>query len=212
MRLIRDASVVGAFVLCALGSFMATHARQSQPAAQEAHRQPAGPTEVLGTWLRLLPEQIERISGVDPEFDDEKTLLEAALEAEREKLATMFEAVDATDEAILRQVETVIAVHDQLERRVAQHLLALRPHLTDEPRSKLFRRCADGIRAAGGHRWRHGQSEGWREGRGRQGRGGPPAGRGPGRSRDGGRGPNRDDSTDEAPTSRPDVGEQGDQP
>ena len=219
MKLMRNGAIAGAFVLCTLGSFVATYAWQSQPTEQQPSEQLSRPARVLGGWLRLMPQQVERIAGVDPAFADESAQLEATLEAEREKLAAMFEDADATDEAIVQQVETVIEAHDQLERRVAKHLLALRPHLTDEQRSKLFQRCAKGIREAGGWRWRHGRGgghgggrgEGWREGRG-QGRGGPPPGRGSGRGRGGGRGPHWDDSTDEESTSRPGSDEQGDRP
>ena len=174
MRLIRNIAILGAFALCTLGSFVGTYAWQSRPDQSPPIEQPSRPADVLGGWLRLMPEQIELIAGVDPTFADESAALEAALEAEREKLAEMFEDADATDEAITQQVETVIAAHDRLERRVAQHLLALRPHLTDEQRSRLFERCAQGIREAGGWRWQHGRSgdhsggkgRGWRGGRG----------------------------------------------
>ncbi len=220
MKLMRNSAIAGVFVLCTLGSFVATYAWQSQPAEPEMAKQPAEPLRALCGWLRLMPDQIEKIAGVDPDFAAESADLEAALAVERDQLATLFEDSDATDEVIAQQVEEVIAAHNQLERRVAKHLLALRPHLTDEQRAKLFQRCAKGIREAGGWRWKHGRGDGrgggrgngWRRGRGDSERGGPPPGRGRGRGRGNGRGPRWDDSTDEEPTSRPGTDEQGERP
>lgn len=210
MKLTGNGIIAGVFILCTLASFIATYAWQSQPAVQETLGWPSHPTDVLGGWLRLMPEQIERIAGIDPAFVDESAQLEAELETDREKLAALFEDPDATDEAIMQQVEVVIEAHDRLERRVAKHLLALRPHLTDEQRSKLFERCAKSIREAGGRGWRHGRGDGGDSGW-RGGRGGPPPGRGPGRGRGGGRGPRWDNSSDKGPDS-PSSDEQGTQP
>lgn len=211
MKLTGNGIIAGVFILCTLGSFIGTYAWQSQSAVQETSGRPSHPTDVLGGWLRLMPEQIERIAGIDPAFVDESAQLEAELETEREKLAALFEDPSATDEAIVHQVEAVIEAHDRLERRVAKYLLALCPHLTDEQRSRLFHRCAKSIREAGDRGWRHGRGDGGDSGwRGE--RGGPPPGRGPGRGRGRGRGPRWDDSSDKGPASRPSSDEQGIQP
>lgn len=206
MKRMRNGAIIGAFILFASGSFFATYAWQSRPAQPAPSGQLSKPTQVLGGWLRLMPEQVERIAGVDPTFVEEGAELEAVLQAEREKLARLFEDANATDETIMQQVETVIDVHDQLERRVANHLLALRPHLTDGQRSRLFQTCAKGIRKAGGHRWKHGR------GGGRGEFGGPPPWRGQGRGQGQRRGPRWNDSSTEKPTSSPTVDDQGDQP
>jgi Spy/CpxP family protein refolding chaperone len=218
MKLMSSGTIVGLFGFCALGSFIATYAWQSQPARPETASQPSEPLRALRGWLGLMPRQIESIAGVDPDFAAESAELERTLASERDQLARLFEDPVSSDEVITRQVEAVIEAHDQLERRVAKHLLELRPLLTDEQRSKLFQRCARGIREAGGWRWRHGrggapgggQGEGLHEGRGGGGHGGPPPGRGPGRG--GGRGPRWRNSTDEKPTSRPSSDEKGNQP
>ena len=220
MRLMRNGAIVSAFVLCTLGSFVATYAWQQRPEQTPPTEKQPRPADVLGGWLRLMPEQVERIAGVDPTFADESAELEAALETEREKLAEMFEDASATDEAITQQVETVIEAHDRLERRVAKHLLALRPHLTDEQRSKLFERCAQGIREAGGGRWRHGRGDehgggrgrGWRGGRGGGNGAAPAPGHGRGGGGCGGCGQHRGDHADGEPTSRPDSGGPGERP
>ncbi len=205
--------IIAVFGICMFGSFIATYAWQAEPARPAAPARPAKPAEVLGGWLRLMPEQLERVASVDPAFAEESARMEAELASEREALATMFEDADTTDEALLRQVETVITVHDQLERRVAAHLLALRPHLTDAQRSKLFQTCAKGIRESGGWRWRHGHghSQGEARGANEAGHGGGDggghgAGQGHGRRWRGGRGsppPAGHEPPGTTPTSHP---------
>ncbi len=157
------------FVACLLGTFVVTYAWQSQPS------EPAGagdPLRALGNWLELRPGQLQRMSEVDATFAQESRELEQRLAAERERLAELFESDEADDARIMAQVERVIVAHDNLERRVARYLLALRPHLTDQQRARLFKRCAETVRQGCGKRW----GKGWGGGRGHGPRG---RGRGP---------------------------------
>jgi Spy/CpxP family protein refolding chaperone len=169
------------FVLSAFVGFGATYAWQAQRPTQLPP--PGNPARALGGWLRLMPEQVEQLAEVDPGFAADRARLETALAEARETLARLFENASATDEQILEQVERVIDAHDALERRVAQYLVALRPHLGQEQRNRLFQRCAEGVRSAGGMRWRHG----WRGGREETDLGAHEPGRGRGRGR--GQGP-----------------------
>ncbi len=174
MKKWRNSMLAAVFAACVGGSFVMTYAWQAPPVRRGADAEPSQPDQILGRWLRLMPEQARQIAGVDPTFAEESARLQERLEAEREKLADLFEQADATDEAIMEQVEVVIEIHDRLERRVARHLLALRPHLNEQQRSKLFRRCARGIRESGHRGWRHGRGggPGGGGGRGRGGHGG----------------------------------------
>jgi hypothetical protein len=146
----------------AAGSFVTTYAWQSPPASQAelgpgCASKPCGKIEccrALGSWLRMSPAQLKKIQSVDPAFAEESTKLERSLFEERQKLANLFDSEEATAEAIQQQVEKVIAADSALERRVASHLIALRPHLSSEQRGRLYGRCAQGIREAGGCRWR----------------------------------------------------------
>ena len=157
------ATIIGA---AAAGSFVATHAwqppAQSRPAAGDGvgcASAPCGKVECcrsLAGWLRMPPEQSKQIRSIDPAFFEDSTKLEQTLYEERQRLADLFDDQNATVEAIQQQVERVISADNALERRVSAHLLALRPHLTAEQRAKLFERCAQGIRQAGGCRWRCG--------------------------------------------------------
>jgi len=163
-------TLVIVFVLCSLGGFMVANAWPPGEASRTRDaRSENDPLRALGGWLRLMPDQFAEMSKVDESFAAERDTMEAELAAERERLASMFENETANDDAIMAQVEKVIEIHDRLERRVASYLLALRPHLTADQRAKLFKRCGEEVRQAGGRRRGHGA-----------GYGGPPPGRGPG--------------------------------
>jgi len=157
--------VLAAFA--AVGGFVATQAWQPVPAASSPATPPCAVPCSQGTcckalvgWLNLTREQTERLAGIDSAFTEESRRLEDALFAEREKLAALFESAEADDETIQQQVEKVIAAGNALERRVAAHLLALRPHLNDDQRTRLYQRCAKGIREAGGcQRWQQWQRQ-----------------------------------------------------
>ena len=194
------------FLACLLASFLTTQAWQAR---QTPPSEMSDATRALSGWLRLLPDQIKDVANVDPAFAEELPKLEAALEVERETLATLFENPDIDDDAITAQVERVIAAHDRVERRVARYLLAIRPHLTAEQREQLFDACADGIREAGGKRWRHGRGGGTGEddlsddrGRGR-GRGGAGRGR---------RGTDSPNQRENGPASQPGPSSTGETP
>jgi len=162
---------------CAAGSYLATYAvqQQMQPGATSGPMTAAARS--VTDWLRLTPEQAAQVSDIEAAFAKDRAPLEAALTSARERLATLLENAATTNEEILQQVEKVIAAHDALERRVAEHLVAMRPHLTAEQQKRLLDRFATSVRESGGGRWRFGQRGNSEEGR----RGGPPPGRGPGR-------------------------------
>lgn len=163
-------ALIVVFIVCSLGGFMVANAWPPGDADQtRVARSENDPLRALGGWLRLMPDQFAEMSKVDESFTAERDKMEAELAAERERLASMFENESADNDAIMAQVEKVIEIHDRLERRVAAYLLALRPHLTAGQRAKLFKRCGEEVRQAGGRRRGHGR-----------GYGGPPPGRGPG--------------------------------
>lgn len=144
----------------------------------------------VAEWLQLEPARAEAVQKADPGFDTESQGLTTGLNAEREKLAALLDDPKSADPQVLDQVERVIAAHNALERRVAKHVLAIRPHLTAEQQKRLMGQCASGVRRAAGRPWRRGRGDGG-QGRGRddggrgQGRGGP--GGGPGGGAGGGR-------------------------
>ncbi len=169
-------------VAAGVGSFLATVAARpsSGPATQPA---PAAPSSSpLGDWLALPSERAQAVETADPGFADASRALSETLAAERERLAAVVEDASSTDAQIREQVERVIAAHSALERRVTEHILALRPHLTAAEQKRLLGLCAQGVRSAARWRWRGGRGAGVgaRDGRGRGAGGGGGGGRGRG--------------------------------
>ena len=201
----RRAVAFGICLLAGLGAFVATLTAMggrgqaegqgdAQPADQPGGKEgSAGRGRCpVGRWLDLTPEQAEAIEKADPAFVGESAALTDTLSHEREALARLLEDAKTSDDQVRAQVEAVIVAHNKLERRVANHLLAIRKHLSPIQQKRLMHRCAAGVRRAGrGGRGREqggqdgkggrgsgrGRGEGiWRRGRGGQGRN---AGEGP---------------------------------
>jgi hypothetical protein len=85
----------------------------------------------------------------DPDFSRQAATLKADLAEQRNALAVLLEAPDSSDEALMQQIERVIAAHDVLERRVAAHVLAIRKHLTASQAKQLMGLVAKCVRSAG---------------------------------------------------------------
>lgn len=217
MSLQRQRGILMIAVLCAAGSFLATYALQPQQQTVPP-REGGFPSTIrtLGGWLQLTPEQAARLADIEPEFAHDSAELEAVLSGEREKLAELFEDEQAHDDQILEQVERVIEAQGALERRVTAYLVAIRSHLSDAQRTKLFKRCADGVRRAGGWRWRHQRGDPGADqsvrGAGKGGGRGPGRGDGSGRGRGNQFGRQRDRTAADEPTSRPQSQPDGDRP
>ncbi len=86
------------------------------------------------------------IHAQDPAFTEDVTALRKKLDAARERLAELFETINASDEQIREAVDASINAHNELERRVSEYLIAVRKHLTPDQQKKLFGLCATEIR------------------------------------------------------------------
>ena len=147
-------------------------------------------TEALLEWLRVPAEQRPAIRAHDPAFAADLKRLREQLATCRSDLAAALDRADVTDEQIRARSEAAIAAGVALERRVTEHLLAIRDQLTPEQQKQLFGLCAEGVRQGRGWQWRHGESGGMGRGMG--------MGGGMGRGYRGGRG-----ETDVQPQTRP---------
>ena len=196
-------------IACAAGSYLATYALQQQGSTNSAGGSATAVAQSVAGWLELTPQQAASVRDIEASFATDRAPLEAKLAAAREQLAELLENPATTNEEILQQVENVIAAHDVLERRVAAHLVAMRPHLTADQQKRLFERFASSVREGGGWRWRHGQPGNAEDGR--RG-GGPPPGRGPGRGRGQGTGSDGRGRHGEQATTAPAPQSQGVQP
>ena len=169
--------VVGVALAAGIAAFLATPKRDGL--------QGQGGRGPVAEWLQLEPERAEAVEKADPGFGAESKGLTGELTAEREKLAALLDDPKSADPQVLGQVERVIAAHNALERRVAKHVLAIRPHLEPAQQKQLLGLCAQGVRRAAGRYWRGGRGgEEDARGRGRGGQGGGP--RGGGRGQGGG--------------------------
>ena len=117
--------------------------------ADLSESQPCCKHAVLCNWLKLSQQQRASVRATDPGFVDEAGKLRQDAEADRMALAALLEAPGSSDQQIMAQIERVIASHDALERRVATHMLAIRPILTPEQAKQLMGLAASGVRNAG---------------------------------------------------------------
>lgn len=91
--------------------------------------------------LGLDEEQVKLLQEKDPDFDTSSMNLRDALMTEREKLLSIFENPSSSDEELLLQIENFISTHSWIERRIAEHVLVLRPYLTVEQQKWLIGLC-----------------------------------------------------------------------
>jgi hypothetical protein len=141
---------------------------------------------VASCSLLLNARQIGDICKADCGFSEEAFELNRKLAEGRFQLADLMESDGASDDAIMAQVETVIADHEALVDRVVTHVLRIRPYLTLEQQSKLMGMCVDSLNGRWCIRARYGQ-QGSAES-GRRGGGPPPWAGGASANRPGGGG------------------------
>ena len=100
-----------------------------------------GQANRLAQRLGLTDEQIFIIQEKDPDFEADLTQMRNTLLAERAELLHVFEDARTGNEALLNQIDTLVSAHSQIERRIARHLLVLRPHLNAEQQKWLIGLC-----------------------------------------------------------------------
>lgn len=165
-------------LISAGGSFVATYAWQND---QQPAPPPVAPQDGrLTSWLGVEAAERGSVGELEAAYRADRSELEATIARERETLAAMFDDAAASNDEIRAQVERVIAASNAMERRTAEFLLTVRPHLSKDQQRRLLRRMGEGIREGGRYRWRHGQAQSDQDRAGRNGRGGPAAGRGRG--------------------------------
>ena len=137
--------------LCFGGSFLGTVAVRSQTVITP-ERVAQSP---IAKRLKLDPDQAKIVEAHDPSFVDDLNTLRTNLEVARSRLVAAFENENVTDDEIRQRVEATIEAHNQLERRVAEYLIAVRDHLTPKQKRQLYGFCAEKVRECG-KRWRRG--------------------------------------------------------
>lgn len=155
-RAARRVLLIGAVFFA--GSFVSTMAMRSQAPTTEPVAEEPAPS--LACWLNLDCRQAQVIRRIDPAFENERWSMQRALDQARTELAALFEDDAAPDDALRQQIEVVIEKHNALERRVAEHLIAVRRQLTSEDQKKLCSLCAKRVRGGRERCW--GQDPGGR--------------------------------------------------
>ncbi|MEW6252946.1 MAG: periplasmic heavy metal sensor, partial [Planctomycetota bacterium] len=159
MKLARYGGLTLVAIVCAAATYIVTYAVQQQtPPSDGPPGTPRG--RGLTAALGLAPGQSANVQDIEARFAADRAPLVAQLADERDRLAALLENPDTPADQLMQQVDTVIAAHGALERRILTHLVELRPHLTAEQQQVLFRRFAAGVREGGGWRWRHGVPDG----------------------------------------------------
>jgi len=95
----------------------------------------------LAHRLRLNEEQVRVLGEKDPGFEADSLRLRDVLLAERAKLLSVFEDPQSSNEGLLQQLDRLISATSETERRITEHVLVLRPHLTVEQQKWLIGLC-----------------------------------------------------------------------
>ena len=95
----------------------------------------------LARRLRLDEGQVSILRDKDSGFEADSMRLRDILLTERTALLALFEDPKSTDEELLEQIDRLIEAHSQIERRIAEHVLVLRPYLTVEQQKWLIGLC-----------------------------------------------------------------------
>ncbi len=100
-----------------------------------------GAWDRLARRLRLDEGQVSILRDKDSDFEADSVQLRDVLLAERAKLLVLFEDPQSTEEELLQRIDKLIRAHSQIERRIAEHVLVLRPYLTVEQQKWLIGLC-----------------------------------------------------------------------
>lgn len=128
-------------VALASGIVSFLYARGPDTAATTRRRPP------MSHLLDLSAEQESAIGKADPNFRGEAGELAAKLDAEQDRLAELLEDSGAARETVMAQVEKMMLAHNALERRVAEHILEVREHLSPQQRARLMGLMSERVRA-----------------------------------------------------------------
>ena len=129
----RNLLLIVAVAAVAAGAHLATVA-----VGQDGDR-PRPPRDggVIVRWLGLTGEAAEIVAAEDQAFRRESRQLQRRVQIEQLELATMFESDEATEADLREQFDKLAAAHLAVHTRVADHVLAIRPHLDADQRARF---------------------------------------------------------------------------
>jgi len=100
-----------------------------------------GGLHLFARRLQLTEEQNAWMEAHDPNFEADCVLLKERLRQVHTDLIASLEDSDSVDQELLAQIDTLVEAHRELETRVAQSIMLLRPHLSPEQRTHLSGLC-----------------------------------------------------------------------
>ncbi|MFC1783147.1 hypothetical protein ACFL02_06135 [Planctomycetota bacterium] len=83
-------------------------------------------------------EQMEKIYQLDPDFDEQTLQLSRQLKRQHQQLALLLKKPDSSDDAVWGQLENLFRLRNRLDRRIARHVLVIRPYLTPQQQKRLI--------------------------------------------------------------------------
>jgi len=89
----------------------------------------------------LTDEQTALALQNDPSFEEDCIHLKNEVSDAHGELLADFEDPQTSDETLLAGVDRLIAAHNDLETRVARHVVKLRPYLSPEQMDRLLGLC-----------------------------------------------------------------------
>lgn len=101
----------------------------------------------MSRLLTLSAEQERAINEADPSFQADAARLASQLDTVQADLALLLEAPATDKRQAMAKVETMMLAHNALERRVAEHVLEVREHLTPEQSKSLMGLMAKRVRS-----------------------------------------------------------------
>jgi hypothetical protein len=97
----------------------------------------------------LTQEQRTWIEQQDPNFQGQWTVLLDRLYEAHINLVASLESAQSTEQELTAKVDALIETHNALEKRVAQHIVLLRPQLSQQQLDQLCELCRGGVRTTG---------------------------------------------------------------
>lgn len=129
--------IISIGLLCAIGAGAAFLAGAKKPSESTTTKIQNPVAEIL----QLTGDQTRDIQNADPKFNEESRKLAEELQTERHKLLELLQSDNTAATEINAQLEKTLAADAALERRVVNHLLVMRQHLTEPQSRQLMNLC-----------------------------------------------------------------------
>lgn len=143
-------------VAAVIGAHLATVA-VGQPSARTA--EPARPDNMLVRWLGLSGEKATIVTEAHKSFRRDMRQRQRRIEIETLELASLIEADETTEDQLRAQFGKLSKAHVAVHNRVAELVLAVRPHLDSDQRARFNEMISRYLRGKGG-RGRGGRGQG----------------------------------------------------